>query len=214
MWEYNDLNNFRNLTSRNEGQINNDSFSEWIRKLTSDKNNKNILEIGTWNGLGSTKQFVETLRERNDDYLFYSLECNKEKCDFAKKLYKDDKNVFILNEVIWNKHPPDFLKIFPQVINTEMYKKWHNVDIINMKKCKLFLERENLPKKFDILLLDGGEFTTYYEYKLLKDKCKYLLLDDTKVEKCRLIVEDIKSNDDTWEIIIEDLTTRNGIFNM
>ena len=79
-----------------------------------------------------------------------------------------------------------------------------------MKKCKLFLERENLPKIFDIVLLDGGEFTTYFEYKILKDRCKYLLLDDTNVNKCKLIVKEIKNNKNEWEILEENKKTRNG----
>ena len=32
----------------------------------------------------------------NDDYIFYSLECNKEKCMDAARLYESYKNVHIL----------------------------------------------------------------------------------------------------------------------
>ena len=43
-----------------------------------------------------------------DDYIFYSLECNKDKCIDAAKLYKNNDKMYILNEVIWNEQPDDF----------------------------------------------------------------------------------------------------------
>jgi hypothetical protein len=209
MWEDNDKNTFLKAVNAGKGQICNDNFSKLIEKYASDLNNKNFLEIGTWNGLGSTKAFVNSLSKRNDDYIFYSLECNSDKAHQAKELYKKYDKVHILNEVIWNDEPKDFYDIFPQCKTNKLYKKWNDVDIINMKKCSLFLERKNLPDFFDILLLDGGEFTTYYEFQLLKNKCKILMLDDTNTAKCKLIVKEIKENPQLWEIVTEE-KIRNG----
>jgi len=79
-----------------------------------------------------------------------------------------------------------------------------------MENKNLFLNRPNLPEIFDIILLDGGEFTTWYEYNLIKDKCKILILDDTNTSKCKKIKEDILQNKDTWKIIINS-NERNGI---
>ena len=84
-----------------------------IRNLASMVENKTFLEIGTWNGLGSTKQFVDILNTRNDDYIFYSLECNSEKCNDARNLYVAEKNIIILNEVLFNIQPENFYDIFP-----------------------------------------------------------------------------------------------------
>ena len=208
MWENNDKENFYNNLKNKTGQIDNDSFSIEIMKYASNLNYKTFLEIGTWNGLGSTKAFSNGFTNRNDDYVFYSLECNKEKCMEAMKLYTHNNKINILNEVIWNEEPEDFYKIFPQCLTNNMYKHWNEVDIINMKNCDLFLNRPNLPEIFDILLLDGGEFTTYYEFQILKNRCKILMLDDINVDKCKLIVEEIKS-DKSWKIIKEE-KIRNG----
>jgi hypothetical protein len=103
-----------------------------------------------------------------------------------------------------------FYEIFPECLSNDLYKKWNDVDIINMKKCNIFLERNDLPNIFDVLLLDGGEFTTYYEFQLLKNRCKYLLLDDINVAKCTKIVEEIKNEPEKWKIIIENTNIRNG----
>jgi hypothetical protein len=208
MWEKNDKQNYYNHLNYGIGQICNDSFSFEITKYASNLNYKTFLEIGTWNGLGSTKAFSNGFTNRNDDYVFYSLECNKEKCMEAMKLYTDNNKINILNEVIWNEEPEDFYKIFPQCLTNNMYKHWNEVDIINMKNCNLFLNRPNLPEIFDVLLLDGGEFTTYNEFQILKNRCKILILDDINVDKCKLIVEEIKS-DKSWKIIKEE-KIRNG----
>lgn len=209
MWEQNDLNNFNKLIKENKGQISNDKLSSIIYQLSSNRNIKTYLEIGTWNGLGSTKAFVDGFKKRTDDYIFYSLECNKDKSLFAKNLYKNNNKINILNEIIWNEIPDNFYKIFPQCLSNKKYKQWNDVDIINMKKCNKFLDRIDLPKIFDVILLDGGEFTTYHEFQLLKDRCRLLLLDDTNTDKCKLIVKEIKENKQ-WKILKEDINERNG----
>jgi hypothetical protein len=90
-----------------------------------------------------------------------------------------------------------------------MYKHWNQIDIINMKKCNLFLDRPNLPTIFDVILLDGGGFTSYYDFQILKNKCKILMLDGINIDKCKLIAEEVKS-DKSWKIIKEDKVSRNG----
>jgi len=208
MWESNDKQNYLHHTKNNVGQINNDTFSNEIVKYASNLKYKTFLEIGTWNGLGSTRAFSNGFINRKDDYVFYSLECNKEKSAAAAKLYMNNKKIHILNEVIWNEEPINFYEIFPQCLKNKMYKHWNEVDIINMKKCNLFLNRPNIPNMFDVILLDGGEFTTYYEFQILKNRCNILMLDDINVDKCKLIVKEIES-DPSWKIIKKE-NIRNG----
>jgi len=208
MWEINDKNNYYNHVSHNLGQICNDTFSDEIARYASNLKYKTFLEIGTWNGLGSTRVFSNGFKNRNDDYIFYSLECNKDKWIDAVKLYTHNDKIHILNEVIWNEEPSNFYQIFPQCLTDKMFKHWNEVDIINMKQCNLFLNRQNLPDIFDVILLDGGEFTTYHEFQILKNRCKVLMLDDINVDKCKLIVEELHS-DPTWKIIKKE-NVRNG----
>jgi hypothetical protein len=119
-------------------------------------------------------------------------------------------NVFILNEVLLNKKPNDIYDIFPILLENETYKYWNDNDIDNIKNKKLFLENNDLPKMFDLVLLDGGEFTTWHEYNIIKDRCKILALDDTNTFKCKKLVEDIKSTN-KWNILLEN-NERNGVF--
>lgn len=210
MWEQNDKQNYEHHVNKNLGQICNDEFSNDIQSYASNPANKTFLEIGTWNGLGSTKSFADGFAKRpvEKDYLFYSLECNADKCADAAKLYAANPKIHILNEVIWNQEPADFYEVFPQCASNPTLQKWHEVDMLNMQKCAVFLDRPDLPAVFDVLLLDGGEFTTYYEFQLLKNRCKILMLDDVNVDKCAKIVEEIRG-DPNWHIL-KHINVRNG----
>ena len=209
-WDNNDKYGFVNHNHGSIGQINlNTKFGKLLKKYSEDSNAKSILEIGTWNGFGSTRCIIEGLQNRTNEYIFYSLECNTEKSNSAKKLYENIDNVHILNEVIINVMPENIYEIFPEILKNSDYNYWNSIDFSNMKDKPLFLERPNLPQIFDIILLDGGEFTTYFEYQLLKDRCKYLMLDDINVTKCKLIVKEIENNPDKWEILEKD-NERNG----
>lgn len=205
MWCPNDHQGF--LQHQTQGQINDDNvLAEWIKKLCADEDNKTFLEVGTWNGLGSTRVFVDALKDRTDT-TFYSLECNEEKSLHAKRFYEDVANVHILNEILVELTPEQVYEVFPEARDDEEFNRWNTVDIENMKHCKVFSAADT----FDVVLLDGGEFTTYHEFQHIKDKCRYLLLDDTNTNKCKKIVEEVKAQTETWEILGEDAVSRNGV---
>jgi hypothetical protein len=210
-WDNNDLNCFNDCNSNSIGQITMQTeLGKFLFNSSLDTSIVNFLEVGTWNGLGSTKCFIDGFKKRHKPFNFYSLECNNEKSKYAKKLYENIDNVFILNEVLLNKKPNDIYDIFPILLENQQYKYWNDIDFDNMKDKKLFLERNDLPEIFDLVLLDGGEFTTWYDYNIIKDKCKILALDDTKTFKCKKIVDDIKSSN-KWKILLEN-DERNGVF--
>jgi hypothetical protein len=117
-----------------------------LRNLASNEKYNTFLEIGTWNGLGSTKCFIEGFKFRNTPFIFYSLECNCEKSTFARNLYANIENVNILNEVILNTMPSDMYTIFPELAESSTYQYWNYVDFENMKDKPLFLKRSNLPE--------------------------------------------------------------------
>lgn len=207
MWEKNDINNFIQLSNQNVGQITMDTnFGKLLYNLAKDENNKKFLEIGTWNGLGTTRCINEGFKQRTDtDYFLDSLEVNMEKCEYAKTFYKDYPNVRIQNKTL--------LKVFPEwnKIVTDLgfqdqavYRHWHEVDLQNTRECDLYEIKE-----YDVIVLDGGEFTTYYEYLLLKNKTKIIVCDDCNVAKCKRIREEL-INDVKWSLLSEDLKERNG----
>ena len=209
-WDENDTYGFNNCNMQNIGQVNMESeLGKYIYNIASDNNYNSYLEIGTWNGLGSTKCFIDGFKNRSTPFIFYTLECNTEKWEYSKELYKHIDNVHILNEVILNNKPDDILQIFPELVENKDFIFWNNIDFNNMKDKPLFLHRNNLPEIFDIILFDGGEFTNWYEYQQLKDRCNIILLDDVNVPKCRNIFTDLINQADKWELVFKH-NERNG----
>ena len=63
--------------------------------------------------------------------------------------------------------------------------------------------------EIDLLILDGGEFSTYSEFQLLKSRVtKYVVLDDIFTRKCKKILQEVQSSNE-FEVIYFS-TERNG----
>ena len=206
MWDLNDKNGFNDCVKQNIGQISLESILgkkmiEYIQLF----NCKNIVEIGTWNGLGSTKCIVSAVQNKND-ISFISLECNKEKVEFAKSLYLSIPNVKILNSRVIKEIPTieEMESVFPILKENEQMRYWNEVDLENLKNCD-YIELENI----DFLLLDGGEFLTYYEFIALKDKSKMIILDDTNTHKNKIVRELLLSSSD-FKCLDDVPNDRNG----
>ena len=70
------------------GQINRGTFfGDQVYSLSLNKNFKNYVEVGTWNGEGSTKCFMDALLQRHDESVLYSLEANIEFYEQARRYW-------------------------------------------------------------------------------------------------------------------------------
>jgi hypothetical protein len=214
LWLEQDQGGFRDGVKNGTGQVNQDSeLGKQLKKYAGDEKNKIFLEVGTWNGLGSTKVLFDVMKQRSDynagGYKFYSLECNGEKSQIARMFYSSEPTIHILNEVLSAPTEEEISKVFPEVLTDGVFWSWSNADNINIRMSKKFLEREDVPSVFDVVLLDGGEFTTYFDYQAIKDRAKILLLDDTLFNKCSRIV-DLLSKDPDWKILVDVDDGKNG----
>ena len=62
----------------------------------------------------------------------------------------------------------------------------------------------------DVIILDGGEYTTYGDYSTLMTKePKIIILDDSNVFKCMKIREELLNNPE-WKLLKENLNDRHG----
>lgn len=211
-WTQNETEQYLLDVSNNVGMFSNNINNCHITVFATDIKNKTFLEIGCWNGLGSTKMFANAFENRlyDNDYMLYSLECNKEKCENAEKLYVDNPNIHILNEVLWNEVPSNFYDLYPECLNSEDINPQFHVDMDNMKKCNLFLERPELPEIFDFVLLDGGDCTTYFDFQVIKNKCKYLYVNDIN-SKGKYILNEIIQDSKTWNILTHSKKTNSFV---
>lgn len=177
------------------GQINN-STERWklIQKVIKNNNIKTIVEIGTWKGMGSTLAILESMDQNAD---FYSLETNFEFFKIAKKnLFEfEGKFKLIYGRIV---EINDVIEFSKNLLMTNEQKNWLREDLENMKKSENVILQ--IPEKIDFLLLDGGEFSTYAEWSILKQRSKIIALDDIRTFKCKKIFEEM-NNDNNFELI-------------
>jgi len=180
-WDIEDLFGFKICSEEGRGQIDlTSTLGKIIFDLASKSENKILVEIGTWNGLGSTKCFIEGLLINKESRLF-SIENNQEKIDFAKKIWtpfiqENNLNVEFLNGTSVPNHVVDKWLLENNVELSPDQLRWLQIDKENSQNVLNL----NL-KSIDVLLLDGSDFSSYLEFPLLKDISKYVVLDDVPV---------------------------------
>jgi hypothetical protein len=187
------------------GQINRDSkFGEQLYNLSRSPNINTIVEIGTWNGCGSTKCIAEGIIDSGVKKKFLSLETNNEMFTQAQKNLEQYKDVVqLIRGRITEVYDLAWLK--GTTLGPEQ-QQWLWEDVSWYKDCPYVLDQ--IPEQIDLLLLDGGEFTTVPEYKVLKGRYSIVALDDIQALKTKAIHEYLLQKED-HELIATD-NERNG----
>tara|TARA_B100001027_G_C16120024_1_gene264457 strand:- start:2 stop:667 length:666 start_codon:yes stop_codon:yes gene_type:complete len=197
------IKNIKNYFSSKEkakkspGNIRRDTKSgQLIENVIYEHSLRKILEIGTWNGLGSTNTVIDILEDLNEDYSFISIESDKIFFDQAKKNLKKkmNKNIQLkLGRIIEIDELPDIENInFGEVGLIPQNKEWFIQDLRRYGKVENIYNE--LPSEFDLVILDGGEFSTYPEFLKLYKKTKFIALDDTETYKQYDVLKFIKNN--------------------
>jgi hypothetical protein len=171
-----------------------------------------VLEIGTWNGMGSTKCIGDAILSRNDASYFLTIESSRTMYETAKTLWANcnlqNKINFIHGKIIEKQELIPIEEIRSCSNYTPDWDRWYEEDLKNMEACKNIIDQ--IPDKIDLLLLDGGEFSTFSEFKKLHHRSKYILCDDTNTLKCNEIVK-ILLADKNFELIFNNQNDgRNG----
>ena len=171
-----------------------------------------VVDIGTWNGLGSTACCLIGLQGRSD-VQFLSFESNREKNQIALVNCAPLLPAVPRAELIWGSliRPEEIeavslVELFPDLAKPECVE-WHTVDMENMRQAPYVLDR--LPPTLDFVLFDGGEFTTYFEFRRIRDRCtRFIALDDVHSAKCARIRAELQADPEWIEsVYLED---RNG----
>lgn len=199
---YNLLNAWNSLNKRS-GQIHSDgSLGRWLTATASDLAVSTIVEIGAWEGNGSTRVLREAVRGRFNQVSIVSIEASKPR--FIRAQRRNRPYPFV--KLIWG------TVISIEDLNTQDLTgdegKWLKDDVAALKNCPNVLHE--LPQSIDLLLLDGGEFSTVAEFQLLSTRVtKWLILDDTNTRKCRTIAATIRTGMTPFVPIV-DSDDRNG----
>ena len=202
------------------GQINlGTSAGDFIYNVCLREENKTIVEIGTWNGMGSTRCVMQALLDKDfsEDGFLLSLESNKKMFDeavqnwnkktlglssiFLDKLKLVHGRIIEKNELILLEEIRTYKDYVPD------WETWYQQDLNAIESCENVLHL--VPAKIDVLVLDGGEFSTLAEFNKLKDRSRVIVCDDTKTVKCRKIRQ-MLLNDSSYKVILDIQNERNG----
>jgi hypothetical protein len=177
----------RSLLASDQGQVSEKhEVGRWIRLLSSLDEVSTIMEIGTWNGLGTSKMIALGVESRvsQKEVEVLGLEANKRLFSKAESNLKEYGFYKVIHGTIVTEDQLDTSEL------SEREKEWILSDITDLGSTPLVLNR--IPLKIDLLVLDGGEFSTYAEFKLLQNRVsKWIILDDTNTRKCRRILEEV-----------------------
>jgi hypothetical protein len=192
------------------GQINlGTTEGDFIYNLSKREDVNTIVEIGTWNGLGSTMCVINSIIDSKKNKNFVSIELYPHMFNDAKFHLRDHlQYVTLLNgkiiefdDVYWFDHNIIDLE------NDAHANLYYKSDMEYLKNGVNVLDQ--LPEKIDLLILDGGEYTTYPEWVKLKDRTKIVVLDDSRILKCSRIRQEIIESGN-YKILIDELNHRNG----
>lgn len=196
------------------GQINIDTkFGKYLYDLAANDQYKVFVEVGTWNGQGSTRCLISGIVGFNPNAKLYSLEANANMFNQAKSFWSNcprqlhlihgvlHKKQLMLDEI--EKHP----MYYKLLENGDKYKTWLLNDIQDMQQINIFnIEEDNV----DVIVLDGGEFSTHGDWEVLQKKNpKIVCLDDSNVLKTYDIRNELLHSKD-WEVVVDEQADRNG----
>jgi glycosyltransferase involved in cell wall biosynthesis len=205
-------------------EIKNDELYDAIKEIAKTESIKTILEIGSSSGEGSTEAFVTGLRENPHRPSLFCMEVSRARFAELQKKYINDDFVkcYNVSSVALEKFPKQEeivrfyksndtnLRFFPlnQILG------WLKADIEYVQRSGVEqrgieqIKQENKIDFFDVVLIDGSEFTGEAELDDIYG-AKYILLDDIITFKnyqnfYRLL------NDDNYSLVKQNQHLRNG----
>jgi len=191
-----------------QGQINPDSsFGKAIMQIASQEAYKTFLDVGTWNGMGTTRCLVNATKNRKDT-MIYSVEANRNMFDEAVQnwSYRPDNLKLLYGKIASSMMSYEDITQSPLFNSIQTHFMIHyGQDVEDFANAPLV----TLPPQIDVVILDGGEFCGEGDLNAaLKLNPKVIALDDTICMKnCDNLSKLSRSED--WECL-EKSSDRNG----
>ena len=194
-----------------------DSFGRAIFRTIRDYGFRSVLELGSFDGDGSTQVLIKALATASDPRLvcleaaperFKNLESNTRAYPWVKNVCAStiSPSSFTLADFdvdVWNS-PHNHLE-FPY----EQVKGWWEEGLQYLATIDNgYLD--TVDENFDAVLIDAGEFCGYDEFRLVKDRTKCLMLDDVFKAYKNSRVHAVLLADPGWKLVWEDRMIRHG----
>ena len=205
-------------------EIKNDEFYAVIQKICREEDIETVLEIGSSSGGGSTEAFVTGLRENQQNPKLFCMEVSKVRFAELKKRYENDSFVrcYNVSSISLEKFPKkaEVINFYSNTQNNlrayplEQVLGWLEQDIEYVSKSGVAndgiqqIKQENNIEFFDLVLIDGSEFTGSAELDEVYG-AKYILLDDITTFKNYYSHSKLLT-DNNYTLVAENKKIRNG----
>ena len=194
-----------------KGQINMGTlFGSAVYTICSNAAVKNIIEVGTWNGQGSTVCVMNAIINKPTSKLF-SLEADSVQYKKAVQFWSEHNThgkLELINGVLHTEYASED-EIKSSCSGTIPYINEHYIPEMTMLMTNTIVNTDNI-QDIDVIILDGGEYTSYGDFKvLMKKHPKVIMLDDVSVFKCKKIRAELLANSE-WVLHKENLQDRHG----
>ena len=197
----------------------NNSFGKAIQETILKYKISSFLEIGAFDGDGSTQVIAKALlKKKTQKVKLFSLEYNKERFKNLVANTRQYSFVTAINEssigkdsfTAWDFEKDVWLSSYNGInYKKKEVKKWHEYDVEAIRNTPDgFLDASK--EIWDAVLIDGGEFTGYDEYRLVKYRTKCIMLDDCyRAFKTNRARKELLLDPD-WQLEWEETDRRNG----
>jgi hypothetical protein len=207
-------------------EILNDQFYFSLVHCASRPDIKTFLEIGSSSGEGSTEAFVKAIRNRSDlnSVKLFCMEISQARFEKLSGIYQNDSFVkpYRLSSVRVNQFPSKesvihFYQNFRTNLNLcplEQVLGWLDQDLSYIANSGLdacgidFIKKDQGIEFFDMVLIDGSEFTGHAELSLVMG-AKIIALDDINAFKNYQSYQ-VLINNPNYKIIAREVGLRSG----
>lgn len=205
-------------------EIKNDVFYSAIYHLAKTQSIQTILEIGSSSGEGSTEAFIQGIKQNANNPILFCMELSKPRFTALQTRYANNPSVICYNV---SSVPPEcfpseqeillFLQTVPTTLNgtpSHEVLRWLKQDIDYVNNANVptngieLIKEENGITYFDMVLIDGSEFTGQAELELVYGS-RFILLDDIRAFKNYNNYKRLLS-DPKYQLIESNSNLRNG----
>jgi hypothetical protein len=195
----------------------NDEFGRAIAQTVLTYGFRSAIEIGSWDGSGSTAILASTLGKHVSPRLV-AIESDRTRFERLTYRYRHDSWIYCHHGSSISQRsltPQCFADVWQSPHNGLRYPEeavagWWQEFVGYMAGVPVGYLEETPGERFDVALIDGSEFTGWDEFRLLRDRVSCFMLDDAfhayKCTQARLA----SLSDPQWHLVWASSYVRNG----
>ena len=176
------------------------SFGRELNRLAQLPEVRLVLEIGTWYGGGSSWCIAQGLGEGK---WLITMEMFEEAWRYASETLRNMPVTCMRAGTVGVEHYLKPEQMTAEDRESEHYRLYYDRDIALAKTAKPMLSALCDAYDFDLVLIDGNEYTGLAEFEIVDRECRprYLALHDTGTLKTRRVEEILSNNNNRWRKI-------------